>query len=156
MTSPVNPTQDLLKNWLEQAHIAYYLCDQCDGLHVKALQELPGVVDSRLLLQDYGVLLTTELEIRPMAVLPLAADLGRLNMDFPILKLFIDVVDDATPQLVVAAHLHSGAGLTPAQLGWFAEQTMAATSQLATECLQLDYLYQEPGEATSTPSRALH
>ena len=54
------PDIPLLKNWLDNTHVGHYLCGQCDGLHLRALQELEAVVDSRLLIQDYGLLLTTE------------------------------------------------------------------------------------------------
>ncbi len=156
MSSTEMPTQPLLQGWLDDNHINHYLCDQCDGLHLPALQELEGAVDSRLLLQDYGLLLTTELEIRPMALLPVAADLGRMNMNYPILKLFMDIVDEATPQLVVASNFPAQAGISGEQFALFIIEAMAASSQLATECLQLDYLFQEANPAGGTPSRALH
>lgn len=134
----------------------FSLCNQCEGLHISALQELEGVVDSRLLLENHGLLLTTELEIRPMAMLPVAADLGRLNMDFPTLKLFLDVVDDATPQLVAAGWFPTEAGLTLKQLALFVATTIGATRQLAAECLQLDYLF-TPAEGGAAPGpTALH
>ncbi len=156
MSSTQIPTGPLLQRWLDDNHITHYLCDQCDGLHLPALQELEGAVDSRLLLQDYGLLLTTELEIRPMALLPLAADLGRINMDYPTLKVFLDVVDDATPQLVVAGNLPVAAGLSLEQFALFVGNTVAATRQLAGECLHLDYLFPQAEGGQQAPSRSLH
>ncbi len=156
MTSVHKPDRALLQKWLEEARVAFSLCDQCEGLHISALQELEGVIDSRLLLENYGLLLTTELEVRPMALLPIAADLGRLNMDFPTLKVFLDVVDDATPQLVVAGFMPSGAGLTLKQLALFAATTISATRQLAAECRQLDYLFMPPEGGTQPGPAALH
>lgn len=156
MTTNSLPNRDQLQRWLDDLHVTHYLCDQCEGLHIPALQELEGAVDSRLLQQDYGLLFTTELEIRPMALMAIAADLGRLNMDYPTLKIFVDVVDDATPQLVMACLFPTAGSLTQAQFSPFVTDTMAAVSQLATECLQLDYLFQAPQPAGGTPSRALH
>ncbi len=156
MSAPQQPDRALLQRWLEEARVEHYLCNQCEGLHLKALQELDGVVDSRLFLESYGLLLTTELELRPMALLPVAADLGRLNMDYPVLKVFTDVVDDATPQLVVAAHLPTSAGLTLKQFAHFVATTIASTRQLAHECLQLDYLFATADAGGSAPSNALH
>ena len=156
MSAPQQPDRALLQRWLEEARVDSYLCNQCEGLHLKALQELEGVVDSRLFLESYGLLLTTELELRPMALLPMAADLGRLNMDYPVLKVFTDVVDDATPQLVVAAHLPTSAGLTLKQFAHFVATIIASTRQLANECLQLDYLFAAAETGGSTPSNALH
>ena len=150
------PDRELLKRWLGEARVQYSECGECEGLHLAALQGIEGVIDSRLFLERYGLLLTTELEIRPMALLPLSADLGRINMDYPILKVFLDVVDDATPQLVMAGMLPTQAGLTLAQCAHFISTTMDATRQLAAECLQLDYLFAEGDSRRGTPSRALH
>lgn len=150
------PDRDLLKVWLQEARVQFSECGECEGLHLAALQGIEGVIDSRLFLERYGLLLTTELEIRPMAVLPLSADLGRVNMDFPTLKIFLDIVDDATPQLVIAGVLPTQAGLTLAQCAHFISTTMDATRQLCEECLQLDYLFEEGAARGSTPNRALH
>jgi hypothetical protein len=155
MSAPQQPDRALLQRWLDEAHVEHYLCNQCEGLHIRTLQDLDGVVDSRLFLESYGLLLTTELELRPMALLPAVADLGRLNMDYPILKIFTDVVDDATPQLVVAGSFPTSAGLTLKQFAHFVATTVAATRQLAAECLQLDYLFAAP-ESEAMPSNSLH
>ncbi len=148
--------RDTLKAWLEADSTEFYLCNQCEGLHIPALQELEGVVDSRIFRERYGVLFTTELEVRPMALLALAADLGRINMDYPTLKIFLDVVDDATPQLVVAGVLPAGGGISAEQFREFVRITTEGTSRLAAECEQLDYLFASPGPAGTPPSTALH
>ena len=141
MTSMPVPDKALLQEWLDQTGTEHYLCDQCEGLHIRALQAAQGVVDSRLFVEEYGLLLTTELEVRPGALLQLSADLGRLNMDYPTLKIFLDVVDDALPQLVVAGHFHSGEGVSQGQFTQFMAATVEATSHLAASCEQLNYLY---------------
>ena len=146
MTAIRVPDRDLLQDWLDQAGTEYYLCGQCEGLHIRALQDARGVIDSRLFLEEYGLLLTTELEIRPGALLQVAADLGQLNMDYPTLKIFLDVVDEALPQLVVAGGFHSGAGLTQQQFNLFMETTVEAAGRLAASCEQLNYLYAAAGE----------
>jgi len=156
MTAPQQPDRALLQRWLDEAHVEHHLCDQCEGLHIRTLQELEGVIDSRLFLESYGLLLTTELELRPMALLPAVADLGRLNMDYPTLKIFADVVDDATPQLVVAANIPVSAGLTLKQFAHFVAVTIASTRKLAEECLQLDYLFPAADSDGSMPSTSLH
>lgn len=145
-----------LEHWLVEIKMDYYSCDRCEGLHLRALQDLEGVIDSRLFLEPWGLLLTTELEIRPMALLPVAADLGRLNMDFPALKLFQDVVDDATPQLVVAGTQLGAAGLSVEQFANFVASTVSATRRVAGECLQLGYLFAEADEDMPAGPRALH
>lgn len=150
------PNRTLLKQWLGEARAQFSECGECDGLHLAALQSIEGVIDSRLFLERYGLLLTTELEVRPMALLAIAADLGRINMDYPTLKVFLDVVDDATPQLVMAGVLPTQPGITLAQCAHFLSTTMDATRQLCAECLQLDYLFEEGAERGGAPSRALH
>ena len=150
------PDRKLLQQWLKEAHVQYSDCGECEGLHLGALQGIEGVIDSRLFLERYGLLMTTELEIRPMALMPLAADLGRINMDYPILKIFLDVIDDATPQLVMAGILPTQPGLTLGQCAHFLSSTMDATRQLCAECLQLDYLFAEGDTRRGTPGRALH
>ena len=146
------PNRKLLMQWLRDARVDFSECGECEGLHLAALQSIEGVIDSRLFLERYGLLLTTELEIRPMALLPLAADLGRINMDFPTLKIFLDVVDDATPQLVMAGVLPLNQ-LELTQFAQFVSATMEATRTLAAECLQLDYLFEE-GERRQAPGRS--
>ena len=92
---------------------------------------------------------TTELEVRPVGLLPLVADLGRLNMSYPTLKIFVDVVDDNLPRLMVCNTLQLGAGLTPEQLQLFMSTAMTAMKQLYGECEQAGYL--NPPEASETP-----
>ncbi|HSB96551.1 MAG TPA: YbjN domain-containing protein [Spongiibacteraceae bacterium] len=146
--------QGQLENWLNRAGISHYICDQCNGLHLSGLQELEGVVDSRLFIESWGILLSTELVIRPVALLPIVADLGRLNIDYPTLKLFLDIVDEAMPQLAVGATQLSGAGLNEAQFRLFITTTMEAVRQLASECDHLDYLLpDEDAEQNPRPVR---
>ncbi len=150
------PDRALLQQWLQDARVQFSDCGECEGFHLAALRGIEGVIDSRLFLERYGLLMTTELEIRPMALLPLAADLGRLNMDYPILKIFLDVIDDATPQLVMAGILPTKPGLSLGQCAHFLSTTMDATRQLSAECLQLDYLFAEGDARRTGTNRALH
>lgn len=150
------PDRALLQRWLKKARVEFSECGECEGLHLAALKSIEGVIDSRVFLERYGLLLTTELEIRPMALLPVSADLGRINMDYPTLKIFLDVVDDATPQLVIAAVVQTQAGLTLEQTAQFISSGMDATRQLAAECLQLDYLFAEGEGRPSANKKSLH
>ncbi|MFK7828574.1 MAG: YbjN domain-containing protein [Congregibacter sp.] len=149
------PNRSLLRQWLRESKVQFSDCGECEGLHITSLQGIEGVVDSRLFLEPYGLLLTSELEVRPMALLAISADLGRINMDYPLLKAFLDVVDDATPQLVMAGVLPTQARLSLGQFANFVSNTMDATRQLGGECLRLDYLFAE-GETTMPKGRALH
>ncbi|MDJ0878189.1 MAG: YbjN domain-containing protein [Halieaceae bacterium] len=156
MADPQIPDRALLERWLRESHIDFEDCGRCEGLHLPPLRSVEGVIDSRLFLERYGLLLTTELEVRPMAVLPLSADMGRLNMDYPTVKVFLDVADDAIPQLVVAGVLPTSAGLTQEQVSAFVALTLEETRQLAADCRQLDYLFAEPEGGRTSPSPALH
>jgi hypothetical protein len=156
MSAIVDVDRATLQAWLDNADTEYYLCNQCEGLHLPALQQLEGAVDSRLFEEPYGLLLSTELEVRPVALFPLAAELARLNMDFPTLKLFLDVVDDATPQLVVAGVLPATAGLSGQQFADFLEVTMEATARVAADTLASGYLFTSAEADTTPPSTALH
>lgn len=150
------PDRDLLERWLKESRIEFEDCGRCEGLHLPPLRNLEGVIDSRLFLERYGLLLTTELEVRPMAVLPLSADIGRLNMDYPTVKVFLDVADDAIPQLVIAGVLPSGAGLSREQCEAFVALTLEETRQLAGDCLELNYLFAEPEGGRPETTRSLH
>lgn len=156
MTKLAQPDRTQLEAWLTSSHIDHYLCGECEGLHVRSLQELEGVVNSRVFVQQTHLLCSTELEIRPMAVLPLASDLGRINMDYPTLKVFLDIVDDETPQLVVAANMLASAGIDERQFAAFMLEVIDGTRLLADECLQLDYLFAQAGNPRAQGSRSVH
>jgi len=151
MSASSAPDQSQLEQWLNRAGISFYLCDQCNGLHVSGLQELDGVADARLFIEPWGILFSTELVIRPVALLPLVADLGRLNVDYPTLKLFLDVVDDAMPQLVAGGMWLTGAGMSETQFQLFVNNTMEAVRQLSAECGHLDYLLPEENSDNNQP-----
>ena len=156
MPEPQSPDRALLELWLNQADVDFDLCPHCEGLHLKALRSTEGVIDSRLFLERYGLLLTTELEIRPMAILPLSADVSRLNMDYPTLKVFLDIGDETIPQLVAAGVMLTSPGITREQFDGFVAMTLEETRQLAGACQQLDYLLAESGQERPGPTPALH
>ncbi len=148
MTSRQPPDADTVQRWLGNTGTDHYICDQCHGLHLPGIQDLDGVVESRLMMEEWGLLVSTEYLIRPTAILPLAADLGHLSASYPILKLFPDIVDDAMPQLVAGATQLTGAGLGESQFALFLATALEATTRLTTELGRLDYLLtEEPTEA---------
>ncbi len=155
MSDTDTPLADHIHQWLRNAHIEYYLCNHCNGLHLSDLQGLAGVVESRLFVEDWGLLISTEFVVRPTAILPLATDLGRLNADYPSLKLFLDVVDDAMPQLVAGATVLTGAGISEAQFVLFVTTAQDMMSRLAGELGEMDMLLPEEGQ-TMTPGRQFH
>lgn len=149
------PLADHLHQWLRNARIDYYLCNHCNGLHLSDLQGLAGVVESRLFVEDWGLLISTEYVVRPTAILPLATDLGRLNASYPSLKLFLDIIDDAMPQLVAGATVLTGAGISEEQFVLFVTTAQDMMTRLAGELTELDFLLPEEGRE-QTPSRQFH
>lgn len=156
MSGSAAPDQGQLEHWMNRAGISFYLCDQCSGLHVSAAQEIEGVADARLFIEPWGILFSSELVIRPVALLPLAADLGRMNIDYPTLKLFLDVVDDAMPQLVAGSMWLTGAGIEEAQFRLFMNTAIDAIRDLAAECAHLDYLLPEEGSEPPARQQRVH
>lgn len=156
MSELLVPDRAEVARWLERAGIDFYQCEECHGLHLPQLQGLEAAADAGLYVEPYGILLSTELVIRPMAMLPLAADLGRLSMDYPLLKLFQDVVDDGMPQLVMGACLLTGAGLSFEQFQLFLNSAIEASKQLAAECRHLDYLYRVNEQGEVLPHAPMH
>ncbi|MBL7250144.1 YbjN domain-containing protein [Alloalcanivorax marinus] len=147
MLTVVTPDAEQVTRWLEQANIQYYICDQCHGLHLSELQGREGVVDARLFVEEDGVLLSTELELRPAAIFVAQADLSRLNVDYPSLKVFLDVNDDAMPRMVACDLLFGRQGVTFDQFIYFVQATLDATVQLLEDCQQADWLiWPDPDE----------
>ena len=144
-------TAETAMRWLSAGYIEHYVCENCHGIHLSELQELEGVLESRLFVEQEGALLTSEIEIRPTALLVLVAELGRLNMNYPSLKVFVDIVDDNLPRLIVADYLHTQMGIEQEQFLWIMQQTVMATQQLLFEISELGFLMQdeEPGKLTS-------
>ncbi len=141
MNELVVPDMASLETWVKQIGYGSWQCDECSGLHIDALQEQDGVVDSRLFLEPFGLIFSTELDIRNSTVLAVSADLGRFNMTYPTMKLFLDVVDDGTPLLVMSQSLLTAQGVSYAQFVNYLESVLYAKQQVIAECSQLHYLF---------------
>lgn len=130
----------MIMRWLQQANIEHYVCDQCHGIHIVSLQSVDGVQESRIFVEDEGLLFSTELEIRPSALLSLLADVGRLNMQYPSLKVFLDISDENLPRLIVGHTVFTEAGLNNEQFLVFVQNTITATHELVAECERAGFL----------------
>lgn len=150
MLSLVIPDADQVGRWLRQAGIQHYICDQCHGLHISELQSRDGVIDSRLFVEDEGLLLSTELEIQPSRLFDVQAATPRMNMEFANLKVFLDVNDETLPRLVICDLLLGRAGVSFDQFLHFVQATVDATVQLLEECQQMNCLYL--GDDTGPPA----
>ncbi|WP_281645596.1 YbjN domain-containing protein [Parendozoicomonas sp. Alg238-R29] len=145
------PDVALLETWLTETGYESYICDQCSGLHVSALQSMDGILDSRLFIEPWGIMFTTELDIRNAAVLAVSADLMRLNMSYPALKLFLNTPDDASPMLVASASILTTQGMTVPQFNEYFAVTLETVRQLLQDCQQSQYLFQGEDERMMFP-----
>jgi len=147
-------TDDLLKVWLGELQIEHYVCEHCDGIHLVHLQAQEGVAESRLFIEEWGLLISTEFQIRNSAILLLAAELGALNANYPTLKIFLDNTDDVPPQLVAGATVLTGGGLSEAQFAVFVTTSMEAVAQLGNDIRQMNCLLTD--QETPEGGFALH
>lgn len=144
---------EVAMRWLIAGHIDHYVCENCHGIHLSEIQGLDGVLESRLFVEHENAIVTTEVEIRPTGLLPLMAELGRLNMNYPNLKVFVDIIDDNLPRLIVAEYIHTQAGIEQHQFTWIMQQTMMSTHQLVQEITELGLLAVEEPQK---PRSAVH
>lgn len=155
MLGVIRADADQVKRWLNQANIRHYICEHCHGLHLSELQEREGVVDARLFVEEDGILLTTELEVRPAALFAVQAELSRLNMAYPSIKLFLDVNDDSLPRMVACDLLLGRVGVSFEQFIHFVHASVDATSQLLEECQELGWMIW-PDDEEFSAGEALH
>jgi len=134
------PDSEQIMRWLSQLQVGHYVCDQCHGIHIEEVQQLDGVSESRIFIEDQGMIFSSELEVRPGAIFGVMAEMARLNMAYPQLKIFLDVVDEALPRLVVCDFLYTQAGTTLSQFQVYLEGTLAATRQVIMDAEQFGWL----------------
>ena len=152
------PDSNQVKRWLNEGSTTNYICEHCDGLHLSELQQMDGVLDSRIFVESDHLILTTELELRPTSLLPLTIEMGRLNMAFPHSKIFVEVTDKALPKLIIMDTLHTRAGVSFSQFRHFLLTTMESSRQLVTDCQSMGVLTypDSPGEDDEDEGVSLH
>ena len=133
MNSLVAPGLDTLRQWLDELGISFFECDTCPALHLPHMQNFDGVFDAKIDLINDVILFTAMAEVKPSALLPLAADLSAINASSLTVKAFLDIQDDNLPKLVVCQTLSSGAGVTPEQFAWFMRQSEEQISMVILE-----------------------
>ncbi|MBS9764800.1 MULTISPECIES: YbjN domain-containing protein, partial [Gammaproteobacteria] len=82
---------------------------------------------------DNTILFSAMAEVRPSAVLPLAADLSAINASSLTVKAFLDMQDDNLPKLVVCQSLSVMQGVTYEQFAWFVRQSEEQISMVILE-----------------------
>ncbi|MGP3593156.1 YbjN domain-containing protein [Vagococcus sp. WN89Y] len=145
MDSLVVPVLDTLRQWLDELGINFFECDNCQALHLPHMQNFDGVFDAKIDLVNDIVLFTAMAEIRPTALLALAADLSAINASSLTVKAFIDIQDDNLPKLVVCQSFAAGAGLSFNQFAWFMRQSEEQISMVILEASAHQLLI-SPGE----------
>ncbi|MDB2448867.1 YbjN domain-containing protein [bacterium] len=151
--SPLN--RDTLENWLDDKGIRFYLCQDCDGLHLSDTEEHLGVLESRLLLEDNLLIISTELSVRPSAVLPLHGSMQLINFDNPLVKVGLSLYDDDVPRLVISGALPV-VGLEADYFAQYLEQVLTATSIVLDHATQMDVLLLDDLERDAPDGDALH
>lgn len=147
--------RDTLENWLTEQGIRYYLCQDCDGLHLNETEENLGVLESRLLLESNLVIISTELSVRPSAVLPLHGSMQLINFDNPLVKVGLSLYDDDVPRLVISGALPTS-GLEPDYFFQYLEQVLSATRLVLDHATQMDVLLHDELELDTPDGDALH
>lgn len=133
MTSLVVPGLDTLRQWLDDLGMSFFECDNCQALHLPHMQNFDGVFDAKIDLIDNTILFSAMAEVRPSAVLPLAADLSAINASSLTVKAFLDMQDDNLPKLVVCQSLSVMQGVTYEQFAWFVRQSEEQISMVILE-----------------------
>ena len=133
MNSLVAPGLDTLRQWLDELGISFFECDTCQALHLPHMQNFDGVFDAKIDLINDVVLFTAMAEVKPSALLALAADLSAINASSLTVKAFLDIQDDNLPKLVVCQTLSAGAGVTLEQFAWFMRQSEEQISMVILE-----------------------
>ncbi|WP_437889813.1 YbjN domain-containing protein [Phytobacter sp. V91] len=149
MDSLVVPGLDTLRQWLDEVGISFFECDTCQALHLPHMQNFDGVFDAKIDLINDVVLFTAMAEVKPSALLALAADLSAINASSLTVKAFIDIQDDNLPKLVVCQTLSVNAGVTIEQFAWFMQQSEEQISMVILEARAHQLLYVPEEEESS-------
>ncbi|MGY6030238.1 YbjN domain-containing protein [Phytobacter sp. AG2a] len=155
MDSLVVPGLDTLRQWLDEVGINFFECDTCQALHLPHMQNFDGVFDAKIDLINDVLLFTAMAEVKPSALLALAADLSAINASSLTVKAFIDIQDDNLPKLVVCQTLSVNVGVTIEQFAWFMQQSEEQISMVILEARahQLLYIPEEEESASGDESR---
>ncbi len=146
MDSLVVPSLDTLRQWLDEMGMSFFECDTCQALHLPHMQNFDGIFDAKVDLIDNVVLFSALAEVKPSALLALAADLSAINASSLTVKAFLDMQDDNLPKLVVCQSLSAAVGLTFEQFASFMQQSEEQVSMVVLEASAHDLLFKTEGE----------
>jgi Putative bacterial sensory transduction regulator. len=151
MDSLVVPGLDTLRQWLDESGISFFECDSCQALHLPHMQNFDGVFDAKVDLIDNTILFSALAEIRPSALLAMAADLSAINASSLTVKAFIDIQDDNLPKLVVCQYLSAAVGVTYEQFAAFMRQSEEQVSMVILEAFAQELLFKATEEDEQPP-----
>ncbi|MDR0807496.1 MAG: YbjN domain-containing protein [Enterobacteriaceae bacterium] len=133
MDKLIVPDLALMRSWLEQLGISYFECDSCQALHLLHLQSIDGIFDAKVDLLENVILFSAVAEIRPVALIPLVADLSQINASSLTTKVFVDIQDDNLPKLITCQSLSASAGITIEQFQLLLQEAEEQTMQIVME-----------------------
>ncbi|GAA5188191.1 YbjN domain-containing protein [Ferrimonas gelatinilytica] len=146
------PNHDTLRSWLEQSQIEYFLCGSCEGLHLPQLQEINGIYDAKIEIEGEFVYLSASIEIRPTGLMTAFAKMSELNSQYPTLKIFVEMVDDTLPRILLCHNLALTPGISPDQFHFFVSDCIEQMSQAAKEIEALNVVFYGEEEEPEQPS----
>lgn len=146
MDSLVVPSLDTLRQWLDEMGMSFFECDTCQALHLPHMQNFEGIFDAKVDLIDNVVLFSALAEVKPSALLALAADLSAINASSLTVKAFLDMQDDNLPKLVVCQSLSAAVGVTFEQFAAFVQQSEEQVSMVILEASAHQLLYKPEDE----------
>lgn len=151
-----SPTKDVIGDWLKAQHIDSFVCENCHGLHLPHMQALPGVLDSKIDIEDGMLLFSATVEIRPSCLLELLSHLAQLNSDYPTLKIFVDAREDALPILIFSHALLTDAGILQEQFIAFINHCSHEIEQALDYCRHNGWVFFPEQETQREPDTVLH
>lgn len=146
MDKLIVPDLALLRGWLEQLDISFFECDSCQALHLPHLQSVDGIFDAKVDLVENVLLFSAVAEIRPVALIPLVADLSQINASSLTTKVFVDIQDDNLPKLVMCQSLSIAAGISIEQFHLLLQEAEEQTVQIIMEARANELLTVSDGE----------
>lgn len=133
-------TLEHIAAWLSKLKTDYYQCQDCLGLHIVRIQKSGDVCDAKIELIDDILSYRIVVEIRQTAIATLLAELSVINASSRFLKIFMEMLDDSTPKLVIMHSIACGEGLSFRQFTVFLQQIEEEALQIIGELKQCDML----------------
>jgi hypothetical protein len=145
--------KDTVREWLSAAHVDHYECGHCDGTHISALDSGEGPLECRVMWQPASLLLLTQVELRPSAIVPMAALATGLCAESAELKIHVESMDEEPPSLVISHAIPAFIPLSRKAFTEWVQWYLAETQRIIDDVRQTGLL----GQAESAPSGgALH